>query len=45
MALAETTLSSACTAIANSIVVASATSVAPGRLVQIGGEMMQVAQN
>lgn len=45
MALAETTLSSACTATANSIVVASATSVGAGRLVQIGGEMMQVAQN
>jgi hypothetical protein len=45
MALAETTLSSACTAGDKSILVASASSVAPGRLVQIGGELMQVAQN
>ena len=45
MALAETTLSSACTATDTSIVVASATSVAPGRIVQVGGEIMQVAQN
>jgi hypothetical protein len=45
MALAETTLSSACTAGDRNIAVASATSMAPGRLVQIGGELMVVAQN
>jgi hypothetical protein len=44
MALAETTLSSAVAAIDNSIVVASATSVAAGRLIQVGGEMMQVTK-
>jgi hypothetical protein len=44
MALAETTLSSAVTASDRSIVVASATSFAAGRLVQIGGEMLQVTQ-
>lgn len=44
MALAETTLSSAVAADDKSIVVASATSVAAGRLIQIGGEMMQVTK-
>lgn len=44
MALAETTLSSAVTAGATSIVVASATSVAAGRIIQIGGEIMQVTK-
>lgn len=45
MALAETTLSSAVALNDKSIVVASATSVAPGRLVQVGGEMMQVTKD
>ena len=45
MALVETTLSSAVAASAKEIVVASATSVAAGRIVQIGGEIMQVAKN
>lgn len=45
MALATTTLSSACAAGDNSIVVASATSLAAGRLVLIDQEMMQVAQS
>jgi len=45
MALAETTLSSAVAADDKSIVVASATSFAAGRIVQIGGEIMQVAQS
>lgn len=44
MALAETTLSSAVAAGDRSIVVASATSVAAGRLVQIGGEMLEVTK-
>ena len=44
MALAETTLSSAVTAGATSIVVASATSVSAGRIIQIGGEMMKVTK-
>lgn len=45
MALVATTLSSAVAKLDTSIVVASATSVAAGRLVQIDQEMMQVAQN
>jgi hypothetical protein len=45
MALARTTLSSACTQIDKSIVVASATSLAAGRLVRIDDEMMQIAQD
>jgi len=44
MALAETTLSSAVAADDKSIVVASATSVAAGRIIQVGGEMMQVTK-
>ena len=44
MALAETTLSSAVTAGATSIVVASATSISAGRIIQIGGEMMKVTK-
>lgn len=44
MALAETTLSSAVSATDRSVVVASATSISPGRLLQIDGEMFQVAQ-
>lgn len=44
MALAETTLSTAVTAGATSIVVASATSVAASRIVQIGGEIMKVTK-
>lgn len=45
MAFATTTLSSAVTVNDNSIVVASATSMAAGRLVIIDGELMQVAQS
>ena len=45
MALANTTLSSAVAVTDNEIVVASATSVAAGRLVRIGGEYMQVLQS
>lgn len=45
MALAETTLSSAVAVTDDSIVVASATSVAAGRLVRIDQEMMQVDQS
>lgn len=45
MALATTTLSSAATASAKEIVVASATSVAAGRLVLVDQEMMQVVQS
>lgn len=45
MALAETTLSSAVAANDRSIVVASATSISVGRLLQIDGEMFQVAQS
>jgi len=45
MAFAETTLSSAVALTDKSIVVASATSVAAGRLVLIDQEMMQVAQD
>jgi hypothetical protein len=45
MALADTTLSSAVTVTDNSIVVASATSFAAGRLVEIDGEKMQVTQD
>jgi len=44
MAFAETTLSSACGLLDTNIVVASATSVAAGRLVLIDQEMMQVVQ-
>jgi hypothetical protein len=44
MAFATTTLSAAVTATAKEIVVASATSVAAGRLVLIGREMMQVTK-
>jgi hypothetical protein len=43
MALAKTTLSSACSATDIQIIVASATSVAAGRFVQINQEIMQVA--
>lgn len=45
MAFAETTLSSACAQTDVSIVVASATSLAAGRLVLIDGELMQVAKD
>jgi hypothetical protein len=45
MALADTTLSSAVAVTDNEIVVVSATSVAAGRLVRIGGEYMQVLQS
>lgn len=45
MALATTTLSSAVAVTDNSIVVASATSVAAGRLIIIDQEVMKVAQN
>ena len=45
MALATTTLSVAVAQGDKQIVVASATSFSPGRLVRIDGEMMQVAQN
>jgi len=45
MAFAETTLSSAAALTDKSIVVASATSVAAGRLVLIDQEIMQVAQD
>lgn len=45
MAFATTTLSSACTQTAKSIVVASATSMAAGRLILIDQEMMQVTQD
>ncbi len=45
MSLATTTLSSAVATTDNSIIVASATSVAAGRLVVIDQEVMQVAQN
>jgi len=44
MALATTTLSSAVTDTADEIVVASATSVATGRLILVDQEMMQVTQ-
>lgn len=44
MALATTTLSSACSITDNTIVVASATSMAAGRLILIDQEMMQVVQ-
>ena len=45
MALATTTLSSAVTVTDSSIVVASATSVAAGRIVLVDGEFMQVTQD
>lgn len=45
MALATTTLASAVSATDNSIVVASATSFAPGRLAVVDQEVMQVAQS
>ena len=45
MALATTTLSSAVAVTDTSIVVASATSVAAGRLVLVDGEFMQVTQD
>lgn len=45
MAFAKTTLSSACAAADNQIVVASATSVAAGRLVRIDDEFMQVSSS
>ena len=45
MALATTTLSSAATATDKSIVVASATSVAAGRLIRVDNEVMQVVQS
>jgi hypothetical protein len=44
MALAETTLSSAVAAADNSIVVAAATSLAAGRIIQVDGEIMQVTK-
>lgn len=44
MALAETTLASAAAATDTSIVVASATSIAADRLLQVGGEMMKVTK-
>jgi hypothetical protein len=43
MALAETTLGAACDASASSITVASATSIAVGRMLQIDDEIMMVA--
>ena len=45
MALTTTTLSSAVTQTATSIVVASATGFAAGNLIEIDGEQMQVAKN
>jgi hypothetical protein len=45
MALAETTLSAACGANDRSITVASATSLAAGRLIEIDGEVMQVTKD
>lgn len=45
MALATTTLSATITAIQPTIVVASAASMAPGRLILIDQEMLQVAQS
>lgn len=45
MALAETTLSSACNAIQNFILVASATSIVAGRKVVIDGEVMEVRKD
>jgi hypothetical protein len=45
MALVETTLSAACGANDRSIVVASATSVAANRLIEIDGEVMQVTKD
>jgi hypothetical protein len=45
MALATTTLSAAISASDREITVASATSVAAGRLIRINGEMLKVAQN
>lgn len=45
MALATTTLSSAVAITDNSIVVASATSVAPGRLIRVDSEWMKVGQS
>ena len=44
MALAETTLASACAVGDKYITVASATSLAAGRLVQVDGEIMEVAK-
>jgi hypothetical protein len=44
MALVETTLSAAVTAQANKITVASATSIAAGRLIRIDNEVMQVTK-
>jgi hypothetical protein len=44
MALAETTLSTAVTIGAKEIVVAAATSISAGRLLQVDGEMMQVSK-
>lgn len=45
MALAETTLSAAVTVEDTSVTVASATSVAAGRLFQIDGELMEVSKS
>jgi hypothetical protein len=45
MALAETTLSSACASGDQSIVVAAATSVSAGRMFQIDGEIMRACSN
>ncbi len=45
MALVTTTLSSAATATAGTIVLASASSVAAGRLIRVDQEMMQVVQS
>jgi hypothetical protein len=45
MALALTTLSSACALTDKQIVVASATSMAAGRLIRIDGEVMQVTKD
>ncbi len=44
MALAETTLSSACAQLDTQISVASATSMAAGRLIQVDGEIMEVTK-
>lgn len=44
MSLAETTLSSACAATDNFVALASATSIAAGRILQVDGEVMQVSK-
>lgn len=44
MALAETTLSSACSLLDSSVVLASASSIAAGRILVIDGEQMEVSK-